>query len=255
MTFRCALPVLLLSIASCGGSRDQAKGPGETNLPLTVDHEPCDTGSSSAQKVDANGDGKPDVVRVMSGGRETCRMVDLNHDGRPDSFTYLDANGAIRRTESDFDRDGVIDEIAHYSGGVLVRKDRETNLDKRLDTWDLYQGGKLVQRLRDSDANGKVDQWWTWPNPDRQECAVIASDHDADGQPDPTSVVDACLVGTTGVGAPGASGADAGAAPPTAAATSASNVTRADAGLASVSSQTDSGPTTVGTGAAKKESK
>jgi hypothetical protein len=207
-TSRCSLSVLVLLTASCGGSREQAKGPGDMALPLNMDHEPCDTGSSSAQKIDTNGDGKPDIIKVMVGAREVCRMVDLNHDGRPDSFIYFDEKGAIRRTESDFDRDGFIDEIAHYSGGVVVRKDRETNLDRKLDTWDFYQGGKIHQRLRDSDANGKVDQWWTWPNPDKPECAVIASDHDNDGQPDPNSVVDQCAVGTTGLG----SAPDAGAA-------------------------------------------
>jgi hypothetical protein len=233
------------------------------NLPITVDHEPCDMGSSGAQKVDTNGDGRPDFIRVMSGGREVCRVVDLNHDGRPDSYIYLDANGAIRRTESDFDRDSVIDEIAHYQGGVIVRKDRETNLDKRLDTWDLYQGGKVTQRLRDSDANGKVDQWWTWPNPDKPECPVIASDHDGDGQPDPNSVIDVCSVGATGIGAApdagtaGASPKDAGTATasPKAAAASTSNSTAADAGVAAVAVKTDSGPSTKGTGAAKKEIK
>ena len=39
---------------------------------------------------------KPDIVRVMSGGREVCRMVDLNHDDKPDSFIYFDGGGAIR---------------------------------------------------------------------------------------------------------------------------------------------------------------
>ena len=91
----------------------------------------------------------------------------------------------IRRRESDFDRDGRIDEIAYYTGGVIARKDRETNLDGKLDTWDFYEGGKIHHRMRDSDGDGRVDQWWTWPNPDRIECAVIAADHNRDGRPDP----------------------------------------------------------------------
>ena len=55
-------------------------------------------------------------------------------------------SGAIRARESDFDRDGRIDEIAYYTAGVVVRKDRETNLDGKLDTWDFYEGGKLHHR-------------------------------------------------------------------------------------------------------------
>jgi hypothetical protein len=241
-TPRRALYVLVLLAASCGGSREQAKGAGDLALPLTMDHERCDTGSSSAQKIDANGDGKPDIIRVMDGAREVCRMVDLNHDGRPDSFTYFDEKGAVRRTESDFDRDGIIDEIDRYSGGVLVRKDRETNLDGKLDTWDFYQGGKIKQRLRDSDANGKVDQWWTWPNPDKPECAVIASDHDNDGQPDPNSVVDQCAIGTTGLGSVPDAGAAA-AAP------------KQGAVAASGSAQPAAAAADAATGTAKKGSK
>jgi len=166
--------------------------------------------SSSAEKLDTNGDGKPDIARVMSGGHEVCRMVDLNHDDRPDSFIYFDPNGMIRRRESDFDRDGRIDEIAYFSAGVIVRKDRETNLDGKLDTWDFYEGGKIHHRMRDSDGDGKVDQWWTWANPDKIECAVIASDHNNDGKPDPNDIIDVCAAAATPAAAPSPVTADAG---------------------------------------------
>jgi hypothetical protein len=81
---------------------------------------------------------------------------------------------------------------------------------------------------------------------------VIASDHDGDGQPDPNSVIDVCSVGATGIGSP-----DAGTASvsPKAAAASTSKSTAADAGVAAVAVQTDSGPAKTGTGAAKKEIK
>ena len=68
----------------------------------------------------------------------------LNHDDKPDAYIYFDASGDIRRRESDFDRDGKIDEIAYYTAGVITRKDRETNLDGKFDTWDFYEGGKLA---------------------------------------------------------------------------------------------------------------
>jgi hypothetical protein len=192
-----------LAIGCSGSKEGSAKTPSSDTLPIVLEHEACDTESSSAQKVDTNGDGKPDIVRVMSDGREVCRMVDLNHDGRVDTFIYFDANGAVRRRESDFDRDGHIDEIAYYANGVPVRKDRETNLDGKLDTWDFYEGGKIHHRMRDSDGDGKVDQWWTWPNPDKVECAVIATDHNGDGKPDLNDAIDVC-------NPKGAPGADAG---------------------------------------------
>src|SRR5262249_34773354 len=128
----CARPILIavtiallsFSAGGCGGAKEgDAKVPSADTLPLAIEHESCDVTSGSAEKLDTNGDGKPDIVRVMSGGREVCRMVDLNHDDKPDSYLYFDANGAIRRREPDFDRAGRVDEIAEYSRGVVVRND------------------------------------------------------------------------------------------------------------------------------------
>src|SRR4051794_16401656 len=102
--FAVAVSLLNLSAGGCGGSKEQeAKVPSADTLTIAIGHEPCDVTSSSAEKIDTNGDGKPDIVRVMSGGREVCRMVDLNHDDKPDSFVYFDGAGNIRRRESDFD--------------------------------------------------------------------------------------------------------------------------------------------------------
>lgn len=219
------LSALLIGAAGgCGGGGAQPastpSGAGGPSVPLAIEHEPCDVESSSATKVDSNGDGKPDIVRVMSGGKEVCRAVDLNLDGRADSYLYFDSNGALRRRESDFDRDGKIDEIAEYAGGVVVRKSRETNLDGKLDTWDFYEGGKLVRRLRDADGNGRVDQWWTWPHADKPDCPVIASDRNGDGQPEPGDLVDTCAPPPDATAA--ASGSPAPPSPSVASAASAS---------------------------------
>jgi len=235
-----------LIAVGCGGSKEGPKSPTTEGLPTEMVHEDCDVTSSSAQKFDTNADGKPDIVKVMSGGREVCRMVDLNHDDKPDAYIYFDASGNIRRRESDFDRDGKIDEIAYYTAGVITRKDRETNLDGKLDTWDFYEGGKIHHRMRDSDGDGKVDQWWTWANPDKIECAVIASDHNGDGKPDPNNVIDVCAA----AGAPSA--VDAGSASP---------ASGGEAGAmlaAAVPSVPEAGPPAsakVDAGKAKKETK
>ena len=189
--------------------------------PVTIEHEPCDTKSASASQ-DNNGDGKADMVSVTSGGREVCRGLDLNFDGRFDRYVYFDANNEIRRVESDYDRDGRIDEVAIYVGGKLIRKDREMNLDGRVDTWDIFEDGKLVRRERDSDGDGKVDQWWTFPDPNNLSCPIVAVDKDGDGKPDPGSEVDMCkppddapqnLLASSGAG-PGPSSSGATSPPP-----------------------------------------
>lgn len=183
-----------IGLMGCGGglaSENALHGFGSIR-DTEIRHEACATDGSSAQGVDANGDSKPDLIRVVDGSAERCRAVDLNFDGVVDTYVYFDETGKERRRESDFDRDGVPDEIAHLQAGVVTRKDRETNFDKKLDTWDFFAAGGISRRERDADGDGIVDQWWQFPDPANSKCATVASDRNADGRPDPDTVVDLC---------------------------------------------------------------
>ena len=177
-------------------------------------HETCDPALPSAVRVDVNGDGRPDIIHVMNNGREVCRIVDLNLDGAPDTFVYYDEVGGERRRESDFDRDGRPDEITTSRGGLLLLKERETNFDDKIDTWDHYENGLLVRRERDSDGDSIVDQWWAFRDPKDPKCALVSSDRNVDGQPDPDSVVDLCADASAGKPQPSAPSAGVSAAPP-----------------------------------------
>lgn len=183
---------LAVGIVACGGASGGDKADlSDNERDVEIHHEACNGDSGSAKKVDVNGDGKPDITHVMDGARESCRIVDLNFDGRVDAFIYFDGTGKERRRESDFDRDGRPDEIDTLQAGVLVRKERETNFDGKIDTWDTYVSAKLVKRERDSDADAIVDQWWEF-NGDDPKCALVSSDKNTDGKPDPDTVVDLC---------------------------------------------------------------
>jgi hypothetical protein len=160
-----------------------------------MSHEPCDLKSSDAKGLDANGDGNPDIIKVISGGREVCRAVDFNMDRMIDVFVYYDDAGRVRRRESGFDRDAQPDEISYYQNGALVRKERETNNDRKIDTWSYFQGGRLVKEERDSTGDGYVDQWWTFDRPNDPECATVLTDSDGDGKPDEDSKIDTCKKG------------------------------------------------------------
>jgi len=182
-------PTLALCLAviasACGTAKPQAaqqvRASGQPSTEIV--HEECNLEAEGAIKIDANNDGRPDIVQVMKGGRELCRAIDFNFDGRIDTFLYFDAQGKLRRRESDFDRDGLIDEIAYYKNGVISEKHRETNLDNKLDTWDTFKGGRLSMRRLDTNRDGKVDQWWTFPDPSKPECPVIALDETGEGKP------------------------------------------------------------------------
>lgn len=186
-----ALVGVLLLAAGCSGSGaagGAAATGGVIKRDTTIRHEPCDTASAS-EKIDANNDGRPDIFIVREGSVEACRAVDLNFDGVIDSFSYNDGSGRLRRREYDYDRDGQIDEIATYSGGVLTEKDQATSMVRKLDTWDFYKNGALARSERDSNGDGVIDQWWEYTKPG---CPMIHSDVNNDGKPDPGATVDYC---------------------------------------------------------------
>jgi hypothetical protein len=191
----------LLVLVGCpsgtqGAAEDPTKG-AQARRDTEMVHEECDLSASGAQSTDGNGDGSPDIVRVMKGGREICRAVDLNMDKVIDQYSYFDDGGQLRRRESGFDRDTRPDQISYYASGQIVRRERETNNDAKLDTWDYYKDGRLEKEERDSTGDGFVDQWWTFSRPDQPDCAIVVSDGDGDGKPDPDSQIDLCADGKT----------------------------------------------------------
>lgn len=196
MAGRAARVGIALASVGCGHgavSGGGASQPGDvTRRDIVVHHAACAVDSSSAEKINVGGDARPDMVVVRSGGREVCRSLDLNFDGVVDAWIYKDGAGNVSRRENDYDRDGRIDEIDIYQGGVVVEKQRATTLVGRLDTWHFYQGGKLARTERDSDGDSQIDQWWEYPKADQPECPMIHSDVDGDGHPDPGATVDVC---------------------------------------------------------------
>jgi hypothetical protein len=173
-----------------GGCQKAAKGPDEaleireTKIVL----QECNAALAS-ETLDADLDGKPEIYVVREGPRLKCRRVDLDFDGRTDRTTHYDPQGGVARVESDFDRDGRVDEIALYSLGTVTEKQRATSLDGRLDTWEYYQSGRLVRAERDENGDGIVDQWWDYQSP---SCPLIHVDLDADGRPDPAGTLNYC---------------------------------------------------------------
>lgn len=185
------LAVLVLAGTGCGAAAGaDSRTPGDLPRRSTaVEHETCDIQDNDAEKLDANGDGRPDVTIVKEGGREVCRAVDLNFDGKIDSWVYRDASGRVRRREMDYDRDGLIEEVQVYRAGVLVEKQRATALASKLDTWHYFTNGQLARTERDSDGDAVVDQWWEYK---KVGCPVIHSDINGDGKPDASASVDYC---------------------------------------------------------------
>lgn len=193
-----AVLLWLVSLHGCGA--EEPKTPASADGPVKRDtrivHQECAVQRGDAVRQDVNGDGRADITTLFDGKVVTCRAMDLNFDGIVDSWVYHGPGGEVRRRESDYDRDGRVDEIAIFVDGALREKHRATTLAPRLDTWNYYAGGKLMRTERDSDGNSIVDQWWEYPNGRELRCPLIHSDIDGDGRPDPGATVDSCGEGS-----------------------------------------------------------
>ncbi|MCH2109311.1 MAG: hypothetical protein MK135_08275 [Polyangiaceae bacterium] len=185
------LPSLGLTVLSSGCSQPKSAETADIRAyrDTEIVLENCSIESEEAIALDANADGRPEVVRVMDGDRELCRVVDLNLDGKVDRTTFFDDLGKVRRVESDFDRDGRIDEVALFKSGIIQSRFRATTMDGNFDTWECYERGVLKETERDENGDGAIDQWWEHPV---QGCPIIHVDADRDGRPDPGESIDYC---------------------------------------------------------------
>jgi hypothetical protein len=181
------LLLLLGPACSDGPGAGGAKNAGAPDAIESIDHEACEPKGHRAETFDARGDGKAVVIKVFDGQHELCRITDINHDGKPDLYEYFDANGVIRRRESDYDSNGTIDSVELYEDGKLVKREYDTTGQRRVDTWDYFDKGtgKRLRRERDTTNDGKVDQWWTWDG----DKITISIDRNGDGKPDPDSTL------------------------------------------------------------------
>ncbi len=190
-----------------GGAKDASKVRN-----TAIQHEPCEPKGKKAESLDANNDGKPEVVRVYAGNHEACRISDLNGDGRANMYEYFAEDGStIRRREFDYDDNGVVNEIEIYEGGRLSHREMDTTNQGRIDTWDSFDlaTGKISKRERDSSLDGRVDQWWVWTG----DVVQVAVDRDGDGNPDPESSITIGANGQPFVDGGAASKPDAAVAP------------------------------------------
>jgi hypothetical protein len=191
---RLALPLIgcaSLLVAACGAAAGTsvAQPAASNGSDGRMPHELCDLKADAARGLDANGDGRPDVLTAPWRDGGTCRAVDLNFDGKIDVWVFMASSGSEVRREFDFDLDGQNDEVQEYKAGQMVRRYRSAGRPGHVDTWDWLDAGRLIRTERDADGNGVVDQWWDFAAPD---CPVITSDRDGDGKPDPGSETRAC---------------------------------------------------------------
>ncbi len=110
------------------------------------------------QEEDRNYDGRMDSFLTYERGRIVAREIDSNHDGRPDIFERY-ASG--RQTERSLDRDydEVLDAFYEFEGKYLARERHDANNDGTIDLVIDYKKGRRDKAREDTDRDGRPDTW------------------------------------------------------------------------------------------------
>lgn len=133
---------------------------------------------SNQEKLDTNGDGRPDIIYHYSiGGARAFRMdADTNFDGVFDDEYTLDANGSIATGRLDVDFDGRKDTQVTYRFGVIESEETDTDGDGVVDIVRTFKDGGLAsQEIRKpgSDKPARVNTYDAF--------RMIRSESDLDG--------------------------------------------------------------------------
>jgi hypothetical protein len=84
----------------------------KVTMPPPIAFSACRDATRRHQRIDADGDGRTDTIRVVSADDEVevCRGSDTNGDGRIDTWDVVE-NGHVTKRAHDSDNDGKVDQI------------------------------------------------------------------------------------------------------------------------------------------------
>jgi hypothetical protein len=160
-------------VPACGSQQKQAANPGadlkvsQSDFGAKFDRSRCDDKGKQVVSLDANGDGKPDVIKLFLAVSQdghtvqqlVCKQTDLDFDGKIDLVQYYGPGGELFMDEYSMDYSGKFNGRTFYQEGKKVRAEKDMNFDGKPDYFEFFEGGKLVRVERDRTGNGKVDEW------------------------------------------------------------------------------------------------
>jgi hypothetical protein len=160
-------------VPACGGQQKQLANPSmdlkvsQSDFGAKFDRSRCDDKGKQVVSLDANGDGKPDVIKLFLSASQdghtvqelVCKQTDLDFDGKIDLVQYYGPGGELFMDEYSMDYSGKFNGRTFYQEGKKVRAEKDMNFDGKPDYFEFYEGGKLVRVERDRSGNGKIDEW------------------------------------------------------------------------------------------------
>ena len=110
------------------------------------------------QEEDRDYDGKTDSVLRFARGKLSAREIDTNNDGLPDIWERYQSG---RQVERNLDRDynGTPDAFYEFEGKYLARERHDADNDGKVDLWIKYKAGRRASAEEDRDRDGRVDSW------------------------------------------------------------------------------------------------
>ena len=162
----------------CAGTQKTVGGPSSDlkvsneDFGAKFDRSRCDDRGKQVVTLDANGDGKPDVIKLFLAASQdghqvqqlVCKQTDLDFDGKIDLVQYYGPNGDLFMDEYSMNYSGKFNGRTFYQDGKKVRAEKDMDFDGKPDYFEFYEGGKLVRVERDRNADGKVDEWQYYEN-------------------------------------------------------------------------------------------
>jgi hypothetical protein len=167
-----------LPAAGCASQQKTAGGSGSdlkvstADFGAKFDRSRCDDQGKQAVTLDANGDGKPDVVKLFvavaqdghTSQQLVCKQTDLDFDGKIDLVQYYGPNGELFMDEYSMDYSGKFNGRTFFQEGKKVRSEKDMDFDGKPDYFEYFEVGKLVRVERDRNGDGKIDEWQYYEN-------------------------------------------------------------------------------------------
>lgn len=174
--FGCGMAAFALG---CGGQQNPGAGNptgalkvSQNDFGAKFDQSRCDDRGKQVVSLDANGDGRPDVVKLFipstQDGKQvqqlSCKQTDLDFDGKMDLIQYYGPSGELFMDEYSMNYSGKFNGRTFFQESKKVRAEKDMNFDDKPDYFEFYEGGKLVRIERDRNADGKIDEWQYYEN-------------------------------------------------------------------------------------------
>lgn len=163
---------------ACASTQTTVGGPGSDlkvsndDFGAKFDRSRCDDRGKQVVSLDANGDGRADVIKLfvpaMQDGHQiqqlVCKQTDLDFDGKIDLIQYYGPAGDLVMDEYSMNYSGKFNGRTFYQDGKKVRAEKDMDFDGKPDYFEFYEGGKLVRVERDRNDDGKIDEWQYYEN-------------------------------------------------------------------------------------------